>query len=187
VSDSSLQSLSLYLFCTIQEPVWSIKTNNSAVRETSILTPTFHILKGILLKIVTTFAGHYQQQQHRQHGYSVSHGLVDTYRPLFFSFHFASACLPQYPNTASHLKLDSHKLDPCHLLTLSPRNKIILTSNDTGIYNFASQTAETAAKTSELLQQNHEVSLQFPLEEVHSNRKHRNITSSSTQLASTTT
>jgi hypothetical protein len=41
-------------------------------------------------------------------------------------------------------------------------SKIHLTTEDTGVFKFKSQNEETAAKTSELLQENHEVRSRFP-------------------------
>jgi hypothetical protein len=42
-------------------------------------------------------------------------------------------------------------------LNMATPSKVHLTVEDTGIVKFKSQTAETAAKTSELLQENHDV------------------------------
>lgn len=44
-----------------------------------------------------------------------------------------------------------------HLLNMATSKTIHLTPDDTGVFKFGSQDSETAKKTSELLQENHDV------------------------------
>jgi hypothetical protein len=56
-------------------------------------------------------------------------------------------------------------------------SKVHLTVEDTGIFKFKSQTTETAAKTSELLQENHDVTHSSLDQKYTTDTRHRNITS----------
>ena len=63
--------------------------------------------------------------------------------------------------------------------TMATSSQINLTVHDTGIFKFKAQTAETAAKISELLQENHDVSSCFKQYQFQANMHSRSTISSS--------